>query len=155
MYSFFPAMQSLPDSGPQKSSTSQHSLPHFHQPPQSCMMFVPAKVSIQRPHLLMPTFTLRRCYIQLVCAVFLVLMVLIIRMLSNVRNTFVSFHADSDTDGELVVLPEEFAQKRGALCLDGSPAGYYIRQGKFLQIYLIPCRPAQIHSYCLILKDIT
>lgn len=123
-------MQSLPDSGPQKSSISQHSLPHFHQPPQSCMMFVPAKVSIQRPHLLMPTFTLRRCYIQLVCAVFLVLMVLIIRMLSNVRNTFVSFHADSDTDGELVVLPEEFAQKRGALCLDGSPAGYYIRQGR-------------------------
>lgn len=94
------------------------------------MMFVPAKVSIQRPHLLMPTFTLRRCYIQLVCAVFLVLVVLIIRMLSNVRTTFVSFHADSDTDGELVVLPEEFVQKRGALCLDGSPAGYYIRQGR-------------------------
>ncbi|CAI9716782.1 pectin acetylesterase 5-like [Octopus vulgaris] len=98
--------------------------------PESCMMFVPAKVSLHRPHLLMPTFTLRRCHIQLLCVILLVTIVLVVWTVSNLRNTFVSFHAESDTDGELVVLPEDFAKEREAFCLDGSPAGYYIRNGR-------------------------
>jgi hypothetical protein len=44
--------------------------------------------------------------------------------------TCTQYHMASDTDGELVLLPADFATTRGAHCLDGSAPGYYIRYGK-------------------------
>nr|KAG5699381.1 hypothetical protein BaRGS_008289 [Batillaria attramentaria] len=63
--------------------------------------------------------------------------------MSAMRHTFVQYHLETDTDGELVILPTEFAQARGALCLDGSPPAYYYRQSivpavRFWIIHLQP-----------------
>ena len=42
-------------------------------------------------------------------------------------------HLESDTDGELVILPSHFAKSRGAVCLDGSPPAYFYRQSMYLR----------------------
>jgi hypothetical protein len=49
-----------------------------------------------------------------------ILLIMVIRMVSNMRVIFVQYHMASDTDGELVLLPADFARTRGAHCLDGS-----------------------------------
>jgi hypothetical protein len=48
-----------------------------------------------------------------------------VHVLQNMRVIFVQYHMASDTDGELVLLPADFATTRGAHCLDGSAPGYY------------------------------
>ena len=67
------------------------------------------------------------------------LIIFLVRMMSAMRGTFVHYHLESDTDGELVILPVEFAKKRGAVCLDGSPPAYYYRQSKIWMLILSYC----------------
>ena len=93
------------------------------------MNFRPFGIQKQRLQVLPSTCRLRRFYVQICLLAVLVAVLLIARAISNMRVIFVQYHAASDTDGELVVLPEKFASKRGAHCLDGSPPGYYIRTG--------------------------
>lgn len=77
-----------------------------------------------------PVLCTRRLYIQLICLLVVGLVVFLVRAMASMRLTFVQYHLESDTDGELVILPAEFAHSRGALCLDGSPPAYYYRQSK-------------------------
>ncbi|KAK7108162.1 hypothetical protein V1264_015948 [Littorina saxatilis] len=89
-------------------------------------MFTRAKFS--RFELLPPVLCTRRVYVQVAFLLLIGLVIFLVRMMSAMRGTFVHYHLESDTDGELVILPTEFAQKRGAVCLDGSPPAYYYRQ---------------------------
>ncbi|KAK7486588.1 hypothetical protein BaRGS_00022113 [Batillaria attramentaria] len=108
--------------------------------PQS-KMYAPAKFS--RFQVLPPVLCTRRVYMQVACVLFVALIVFLVRAMSAMRHTFVQYHLETDTDGELVILPTEFAQARGALCLDGSPPAYYYRQSivpavRFWIIHLQP-----------------
>ncbi|XP_041354310.1 pectin acetylesterase 5-like [Gigantopelta aegis] len=93
------------------------------------MMYKLNPSQMHRPHLLPPIVCSRRLYIQISFLLILLLIFFLLRTLSNMRVVFVHFHMESDTDGELVILPEELAQQRGAFCLDGSPPGFYMRHG--------------------------
>lgn len=42
---------------------------------------------------------------------------------------FSDMHLRTDVDGELVILDREFVIRYGAVCLDGSAPGYYIKKG--------------------------
>ena len=91
-------------------------------------MFTRAKFS--RFEVLPPVLCTRRLYVQVAFLLLIGLIIFLVRMMSAMRGTFVHYHLESDTDGELVILPAEFAKKRGAACLDGSPPAYYYRQSK-------------------------
>lgn len=93
------------------------------------MTFVPLG-NFQRPQIRSLSCGCQRIYVQLISFLVFILLIMVIRMVSNMRVVFVQYHMDSDTDGELVLLPADFATTRGAHCLDGSPPGYYIRYGK-------------------------
>lgn len=93
------------------------------------MTFVPLG-NFRRPQVRSMSCGCQRIYVQLIGFLIFVLLIAVIRMISNMRVVFVQYHMASDTDGELVLLPVEFAASRGAFCLDGSPPGYYIRYGK-------------------------
>lgn len=95
------------------------------------MTFVPVGLNIQKFQLSPISCTCRRFYVQVCVLVVLVVLLVLIRTISNVREIFGEYHMASDTDGELVVLPKQFARSRGAYCLDGSAPGYYIRYGQF------------------------
>lgn len=94
------------------------------------MVFIPVGRTVQRPTILPTTCSFRRLYVHVCLFAVVVIVILVLRAISNVRVVFVQYHSSSDTDGELVVLPEKFAVSRGAYCLDGSSPGYYIRYGK-------------------------
>lgn len=94
------------------------------------MTFVPLS-NFRRPQVRSMSCGCQRIYVQLIGFLIFVLLIAVIRMISNMRVVFVQYHMASDTDGELVLLPVEFAASRGAFCLDGSPPGYYIRYGKY------------------------
>ena len=102
----------------------------IHQRPAS-MTYKLNPSQMHRPHLLPPIVCSRRLYIQISFVLIVLLIFFLLRTLSNMRVVFVHFHMESDTDGELVILPEELAQQRGAFCLDGSPPGFYMRHGMF------------------------
>ncbi|KAK3098676.1 hypothetical protein FSP39_021875 [Pinctada imbricata] len=97
---------------------------------KATMTFVPVGSHNQRLQIYPPICGLRRLHIQLCFLAGFLVLLLIARTLSNMRVIFVQYHAASDTDGELVVLPKQFAVSRGAYCIDGSAPGYYIRRGK-------------------------
>lgn len=96
---------------------------------RTAMTFVPIG-NFQRPQLRSMSCGCQRIYVQLICFLVFVLLIMVIRMVTNMRVVFVQYHMASDTDGELVLLPADFAASQGAYCLDGSPPGYYIRYGK-------------------------
>ena len=95
------------------------------------MMFIPVGSHFQRPQVSPPTCGCRRFYLHLCVAGLVVSLIVILHVLTDIKDIFVKFHTASDTDGELVVLPEEFVRSMGAYCLDGSPPGYYLRYGNF------------------------
>jgi hypothetical protein len=99
-------------------------------PGEGKAMFIPVGHKLPRPTILPTTCGFRRLYIHVCFFAVVIIVILVLRTISNVRVVFVQYHSDSDTDGELVVLPEKFAFTRGAYCLDGSSPGYYIRYGK-------------------------
>ncbi|XP_071112886.1 uncharacterized protein [Haliotis cracherodii] len=100
----------------------------LQKPPAMTFKFAPTRLS--RPNFLPPIVCSRRLYIQITLAIMLVAIVVIVRALSNMRVVFVQFHNESDTDGELVILPEDYSAPRGAYCLDGSPPAFYLRHGE-------------------------
>lgn len=106
-------------------------------PPPQQMMFTRAKFS--RFEVLPPVLCTRRVYVQVAFLLLIGLIIFLVRMMSAMRGTFVHYHLESDTDGELVILPVEFAKKRGAVCLDGSPPAYYYRQSKIWMLILSYC----------------
>lgn len=97
---------------------------------RTAMSFVPIG-NFQRPQVKPLSCGCQRIYVQLMFFLVFVLLIIVIRMVTNMRVVFVQYHMDSDTDGELVLLPVQFAANRGAHCLDGTPPGYYIRYGIF------------------------
>lgn len=101
------------------------------------MVFIPVGRTVQRPTILPTTCSFRRLYVHVCLFAVVVIVILVLRAISNVRVVFVQYHSSSDTDGELVVLPEKFAVSRGAYCLDGSSPGYYIRYGEWHSVIFI------------------
>ena len=97
-------------------------------PPSQQVMFTRAKFS--RFEILPPVLCTRRVYIQVAFLLLIGLIIFLVRMMSAMRGTFLHYHLESDTDGELIILPVEFAQSHRAACLDGSPPAYYYRQSK-------------------------
>lgn len=96
----------------------------------NAMVFIPVGRTLQRPTILPTTCSFRRLYVHICLLAVVVMVILVLRAISNVRVVFVQYHSSSDTDGELVVLPEKFSVAKGAFCLDGSSPGYYIRYGE-------------------------
>ena len=78
-------------------------------------------------HLLPPLFSAKRIYFHVILLLFIVLLLCVIRFMTEIRGTFLHYHAESDTDLELVTVPKSFAKDRGAFCIDGSPPAYYFR----------------------------
>lgn len=99
---------------------------------KNSMTFIPVGLNLQRPNVLPPIFGLRRFYVHICLLAIFVVLVLIVRTIANVKIIFINYHTESDTDGELLILPQEYASKKSAFCLDGTPPGYYIRKGKCL-----------------------
>ena len=89
------------------------------------MAFVPVRIS--RPQLLPPVLCSRRFYVYLLLLVLIVLILCVVRLVSQIKVTFVHMHLESDGDLERVTLPRSFSEPRGARCLDGSPPAYYFR----------------------------
>ncbi|BFZ25154.1 hypothetical protein BsWGS_28193 [Bradybaena similaris] len=89
------------------------------------MPFAPSRGA--RSRLRVSVFCTRRLYIHLAILVMVIFILAIIRLMTQVRVTFVHYHMDSDADVELVNLPSSFSAARGAYCLDGSPPAYYYR----------------------------
>ncbi|KAH9525098.1 Pectin acetylesterase 5 [Bulinus truncatus] len=120
----------------QKSQEKDQPLPTAEV--SSAMHFVPYKFS--RPQLIPPLICSRRLYVHLSLLLVIILMLGVIRLMSRVKVSFVHFHLESDSDAELVTLPHDFANSRGAFCIDGSPPAYYYRPSllsvKFWIIYL-------------------
>ncbi|XP_013416559.1 pectin acetylesterase 5 isoform X2 [Lingula anatina] len=114
------------------------------------MVFVPPKVTLSKPQMKAGSLSGKRCLILIVIS--LVVLVILLRALLNLRPTFISFHVASDIDGELVVVPKDFAEARRAACLDGSPPGFYIRKGFHVgkRDWILYLEPG---GWCATLKD--
>ena len=79
-----------------------------------------------------PLFSTKRLIIYAILIMGVIILLVILRLLSQIRLTFVQYHMESDTDAELVTLPKSFSRQRGAYCLDGSPPAYYFRPSPIL-----------------------
>ncbi|XP_033741599.1 pectin acetylesterase 5-like [Pecten maximus] len=120
------------DNRKSKGSQSEEEMARHHgTESRGAMTFVPVGLNMQKFQLSPISCTCRRFYVQICLLLVIVVLVVLIRAISNVRVMFEEYHMASDTDGELVVLPQRFAQSRSAFCLDGSAPGYYIRYGQF------------------------
>ncbi|XP_076444402.1 uncharacterized protein LOC143282639 [Babylonia areolata] len=103
-------------------------VPPLPPPPQDNTMFT-TRAKFSRFEVLPPVLCTRRVYVQVGCLLLVGLVIFLVRMIAVMRGTFVHYHLETDTDGELVILPSDFARKSGgAACLDGSPPAYYYRQ---------------------------
>ena len=103
------------------------------------MAFVPVRIS--RPQLLPPVLCSRRFYVYLLLLVLIILILCVVRLVSQIKVTFVHMHLESDGDLERVTLPRSFSEPRGARCLDGSPPAYYFRPSKSVCMF----QPIQIY----------
>lgn len=119
---------SLPTKTLQDNNTQTEDKASNTQSVPPIIMFQPTRFS--RFQVLPPVLCTRRLYIHVIVLLFVGLLVLLLRTIASMRLAFVHYHLESDTDGELVILPEEFTQSKGAFCLDGSPPAYYYRQSK-------------------------
>ncbi|CAG5121807.1 unnamed protein product, partial [Candidula unifasciata] len=107
-----------------------------HSVPAADMVFAPLRGN--RSQLLrISMFCTRRLYIHLAIIVMVVFILAIIRLMTQVRVTFVHFHMNSDADVELVNLPLSFSSVRGAYCLDGSPPAYYYRFSPAVNFWIV------------------
>lgn len=91
------------------------------------MVFLPPNVVLAKPNIKFGACSGKRCLI--LGVIILIVLVFLFRVLLNIKPMFVNYHNESDTDGELVVVPYEYAKQRSAFCLDGSAPGYYFRKG--------------------------
>ncbi|KAK3763321.1 hypothetical protein RRG08_021144 [Elysia crispata] len=96
------------------------------------MAFVPVRIS--RPQLLPPVLCSRRFYVYLLLLVLIILILCVVRLVSQIKVTFVHMHLESDGDLERVTLPRSFSEPRGARCLDGSPPAYYFRPSPVVSV---------------------
>ncbi|GFS26908.1 pectin acetylesterase 5-like isoform X1 [Elysia marginata] len=114
-------------------STSDIAFTFKAKPTADSMAFVPVRIS--RPQLLPPVLCSRRFYVYLLLLVLIVAILCVVRLVSQIKVTFVHMHLESDGDLERVTLPKSFSEPRGARCLDGSPPAYYFRPSKSLTLH--------------------